>query len=300
MSTNWESTFQSWAKPPGQTEQSKCDNAETAIKKAIKASSSLDSRTIRVFPQGSYRNRTNVRQDSDVDICVLCTDVCFVDYSMSEGLTDADVGLTSHPYTYTQFKNDVEEALQSYFGRNAVTRGNKAFDVHENTYRVDADVVACFKHRRYMGRPGDYYFLSGTQFRPDNGDSIVNWPEENYDNGVKKNKSSHQRFKSVVRILKRLRNDMEDDNISAAKPISSFLLECLVGNVPNEGFGHPSYAADVRWAVAHLFNNTKKFEDCQEWGEINDLKYLFRSSQPWTLSQANTFLDAARNYIGFE
>ncbi len=298
---SWEDSFASWAKPPGQTEQTKCDNAVTAVRKAIDASSALQRRTISVFAQGSYCNRTNVRQDSDVDICVLCTDVCFADYSMSEGLTDSDVGLVDHPYTYAEYKNDVEKALRANFGAAYVDRGKKAFDIHENTYRVDADVVACFEHRRYHLRSGDgYYFLSGTQFHPDNGGQVVNWPEQNYDNGVAKNKDTGQRFKAAVRILKRLRNKMADEKIPAAMPIPSFLIECLVWNVPNEGFGHDTYLADVQWALAHLFNNTMKFEDCTEWGEINELKYLFRTSQPWTMNQAHSFISAAWDYLGLE
>ena len=296
-----EDTFRSWAKAPGQTEQEKCDNAESAVRKAIAASSALSLANIKVFPQGSYRNRTNVKQDSDVDISVLRTDICFADYSMSEMLTDSDVGLVNHPYSYGEFKNDVETALRSYFGRNGVTRGNKAFDIHENSYRVDADVVPCFQHRRYKRRSsGGHYYISGTELRPDNGGQIINWPDQNYENGVAKNDATNRQFKGVVRILKRLRNEMDEENIASAKPIPSFLIECLVWNVPNEGFGHDSYTADVRWALAHLFNNTMNREGCHEWGEINELKYLFRGSQPWTMEQAHEFISAAWDYLGFK
>lgn len=298
---SWEETFQSWAKRPGETEQAKCDNAEQAVKKAIAASSALKDRSIKVFPQGSYRNHTNVRIESDVDICVLSTDYCYTDYSMSDGLTDTDVGINRVSYTCGQFKDDVEIALRSYFGSSAVTRGNKAFDVHENTYRVAADVVACFEHRRYMRRSGGgYYYLSGTELQPDRGGRVINWPEQHYENGVEKNRATNRSFKSVVRILKRLRHKMEDDGISAAKPVPSYLIECLVWNVPNEGFGHMSYTADVRWALAHLFNNTRNVEDWKEWGEISELKYLFRTSQPWTLEQAHAFLSAAWDYVEFQ
>ncbi len=296
-----EDTFQSWGKPPGSTEQEKCDNAERAVRKAIAGSSALSLVNIKVFPQGSYRNRTNVKQDSDVDICVLCTDVSFVDYSLSEGLTDSDVGLVSHPYTYAEFKNDVEKALRSHFGTASVTRGNKAFDIHENSYRVDADVVPCFEHRRYHRRSGGgYYYTSGTELRPDNTAQVINWPQQNYDNGVAKNDATGTRFKSVVRILKRQRNKMDEERVAAAKPISSFLIECLVWNVPDDRFGHDTYSADVRSGLAYLFNNTMKWEDCKEWGEINELKYLFRASQPWTIEQAHAFLSAAWDYLDFE
>ena len=109
-----------------------------------------------------------------------------------------------------------------------------------------------------------------------------------------------RRFKAVVRILKRLRNEMADNNYAIAENLPSFLIECLVYNVPNEGLGHDSHIADVRWGLAHLYNNTRVDSDCEEWGEVNELKYLFRPSQPWTRQQANLFLDAAWNYIGFE
>src|SRR4030095_13158436 len=114
---NWEDTFVAWAKPPGQTEQTKCDNAVTAVRKAIDASSSLAKRSITVFPQGSYNNRTNVRMDSDVDICVRCTDSFF--YDLPEGTAPATFGFSTPAiYPYATFKNDVDAALRSYFGKD--------------------------------------------------------------------------------------------------------------------------------------------------------------------------------------
>lgn len=83
MSDNWEDKFTSWASPPGQTEQTKCDNAVSVIHNAIDASSALSSRAITVFAQGSYRNRTNVRADSDVDVCVLCRDSMFLTFRLA-------------------------------------------------------------------------------------------------------------------------------------------------------------------------------------------------------------------------
>jgi len=208
-----------------------------------------------------------------------------------------DFGITPATYYYPTYKNDVEAALVSYLGRQAVTRGNKAFDVHENTYRVDADVVACFEYRYY--RQNDTY-LEGTAFVTDKGIRINNWPEQNYDNGVMKNEMTGRRLKSIVRILKSLRDEMADNGYNEAKVVPSYLIECLVWNVPNEGFGHYAYTDDVRYAIAHLYNKTLNFEDCREWCEVNDIKYLFHSSQPWTYRQANKLFLAAWNYVGFE
>jgi len=292
-----EELFQDWSKPPPTTEQTKCENAERAIRKALDSSNKLKSKTIEVFAQGSYANRTNVQEDSDVDICVLYKDAFFADYSMSQGLNNAVLGYSDAPYPYADFKNDVGDALISYFGASSVKRGNKAFDIHANTYRVDADVVPCFEHRRFMGTIQHHWFTSGTELHPDNGRKIINWPRQNYDNGVAKNDATGRRFKAVVRILKRLRNEMLDNGHEAAKPIPSYLIECLVWNVPKSGFGHSSYTEDVRYALTHLFNKTKQEQDCKEWGETNELKYLFRSVQPWTREQAHEFTSAAWKYL---
>ena len=295
MSRDWESTFRLWGQAPSQTEREKCENAERAVRKAIATSSALVARSINTFAQGSYANRTNVRQDSDVDICVLCRDVFY--YDLPAGVLPESYGITPASYDYAQFKNEVGAALSAYFGYSAVTRGNKAFDVHANSYRVDADVVPTYEYRRYTSASA---FIEGIKFISDNGGEVINWPTQNYDNGVSKNQRTGERFKAIVRIMKRLRNEMNEAAIGAAKPIPSFLNECLVWNVPNEGFGHDTYKADVRFVIAHLWNNTRSVDSCSEWGEINELKYLFRNAQPWTREQTNTFLQAAWTYIGFE
>lgn len=296
MSRNWEQTFGSWGQPPSQTERDKCDNAERAIRKAISQSEALSARAVEVFAQGSYRNRTNVRQDSDVDICVLCRESFYFD--LPEGMTREQFGFNSPGnYSYDAFKNDVGQALIDYFGSTAVTRGNKAFDIHENSYRIDADVVAAFEYRRYDRRDS---YHEGTRFFPDNGGVVTNWPQQNYDNGVAKNDATSRRFKAIVRILKQLRNEMDDAGISAAAPIASYLSECLIWNVPNAGFAYDSLTDNLRYALAHLCNSTRAAEQCRDWGEINELKYLLRGGQPWSREQVNVFLNSAWNYVGFD
>ena len=94
---------------------------------------------------------------------------------------------------------------------------------------------------------------------------------------------------------------MAYEGIAAAEPIPSYLIECLVWNVPNEGFEHNEYKADLRYILAHTFNATMTDEKCNKWGEVNELKYLFRSNQPWSRQQqAHAFLGAAWDYVGFQ
>jgi len=298
MSRDWEETFKSWSKPPSDTEDQKCQNAETMVRAAIKQSDTFTGRNVEIFSQGSYANNTNVRLDSDVDICVRYLDTFF--YDLPNGLTKEEVGITDATYHFSQFKDDVEAALVDKFGRSAIKRGNKAFDIHENTYRVDADVVACFEYKLFrQNSSGKYNYISGTKFIADDGRETINWPRQNYENGVSKNSATGNRFKYIVRGLKRLRNEMAENGVAAATSIPSYLIECLVWNVPNNSLGHTNYLDDIRSVLAHTFNSTMTQEKCNEWGEVNEIKYLFRGTQPWTLGQSHNFLGAAWDYIGF-
>ena len=296
-----EEIFRSWAQGPRTTEAEKCENAERAVKKAIAADNKLSGWDITVFAQGSYKARTNVKQDSDVDVCVRYNEAFFDHYP--EGKTRGDFGNVESGLRFAEFKDMVGKALTSYFGASAVTRENKAFDIHENTYRIEADVVPTFEHRRYTGNislDGNHEYLSGVAFVPDKGSMIINWPDQNYRNGVQRNDATGRRYKRVIRILKRLRNAMQDDKIPEANDIASFLIESLVWNAPIAAFQQGTFTDDVRYVIAEIYNQTRTEKECSDWGEVNELKYLFRPTQGWTREQANQFLNAAWNYIGFE
>ena len=303
MSRDWEALFSMWAKPPSQSEQERIDNAIRAVRKAVNSSEKLKSREIRVFVQGSYRNRVNVRRESDVDIGVMCHEVFLFHYP--PGKESADFGHSDGNYSYRRFKDELEEALVNYFGRRSVTRGNKAFDVKENSYRVEADVVPVFEFRYYYPSGS---CICGTALLPDKGGRIENYPERlleswpridlHYENGVLKNRSTSLRYKGVVRILKTLRNEMEANGSIGAKPIPGFLIECLVWNVPDSEFRGDKWDRTVQSVLLHLWSATKDENTCQEWCEVNDVKYLFRSFQPWSLRQAHEFIDEAWSYVG--
>lgn len=290
----WEEIFKKWANGPGQTERDRCDNAIRAIKDALTASEKLQDRGVRVFLQGSYRNRVNACQESDVDVGIVCESVFFSHYP--EGTGDETFGNISSDYKFSQFKNEVEEALVAKFGRLAVTKGNKAFDIKANSYRVESDVAPFFEHRRYSS---DKSYLSGVELIPDDGGKVINWPEQHYENGVKKNKDSNRRYKRLVRILKKLCNEMSDRGIAEAQGIPGFLCECLVWNVPNDHFGNQTFSADLRAVLIYLYEKLGSTES-DEWGEVSELKYLFKGRQKWTKSQAISFVEAAWNYVGFE
>ena len=271
------------------------DNAERAIRNAIASSDNLRARDINVFAQGSYRNRVNVRQDSDVDIAVVCRETFFWDGH--PGQTLASLGFSDATYHFADFRRELGDALVSYFGSGVVTPGDKAFDIKANTYRVDADVAPFFEHRRF---DVSGYCISGIEMHTRSGNRVINWPDQHYNNGVAKNARTSRNYKACVRILKAIRYAMAADGYQSAKDASSFLMECLIWNVPDGDFGKQTWVSNLRHCLAHLYNKTRSISDCQEWGEVSELKYLFAPTQPWNLESTHRFISDCWDYVDFE
>ena len=304
MPRDWEQQFRTWSKPSSDTEADKQENAEKKICEAIDEYEPLKVHRSKIIAQGSYRNNTNIRLQSDVDICVCCTLPFFADFTHAD-YNKADAGLVDSPYSYEHFKEDVYAALKKKFGEAAIRKGKKAFDVHPTTSRVDADVVPAMAYRMYLKRASNwqnaisYREPEGTKFYSE-GKEIINFPDQQHANGVTKNKATGYRFKLIVRAMKNLQGDMAEKNIEAAKPIPSFLIECLCYRASNSCFEGDSYKQNVRDVIVEIFNATKGDATCNEWCEVNDIKYLFRTTQPWTRQQVNDYLLAAWRYCEFQ
>ena len=129
---------------------------------------------------------------------------------------------------------------------------------------------------------------------------VAYWPSTplHYENGVSKNNNTSRRFKGVVRILKKIRNEMEEAGSSSAKAIPGYLLECMAWNAPNKGFSGLTWDARIQAVLLHIWSDTKDDAGCKSWREADGIKYLFRASQPWTRQAAHTFIDEAWDHIG--
>lgn len=286
-----------WAKAPSETEETKCQNAVSRITDTIRKKFGND---VSILLQGSYKNRTNVRLDSDVDIVVSHQGHFFPGLS---NLSPADKEVyhsiyKNSDYTFSQFKNDIHIILQDEFDAGEVERKNKCIKIKGNSYRVNADVVPCYPHRRY--RSVSDVEVEGFGFVGDDGVTVYSFPEQHYDNGVGKNKETEQMYKSLVRILKNVRNDLVDKGIITLDDMPSFCLECLVWNVPSEHFIRNRYHDATRIVLATIWNEMREFEKSNNYAEVSDLKWLFRGSSKITPKQAENFMQHAWDYIGYE
>lgn len=286
----WENVFTQWMQAPSATESQKADNAVRMIREAIQAHQPLQKRSLKVFAQGSYRNRTNVRQDSDVDVCVLCTDTFYYDTDHVPQLTRELLNISPATYDFTEFKSDVHNALIARFGAAGVSRGSKAFDLHENTYRIAADVVPCFQYRLYTGVN---QYIEGTTLKSDSsGQTIQNYPDHHYENGVRKHTTTNRQFKKKARILKRLRHHLVANGVPIGSTTSSFLVECLAYNCGEASFlGHSAYAR-TKQVLLDIWEQLEAESAQRKMMEVNNVKYLFHDSQPWTLEDAKKCISA--------
>ena len=289
-----EETIDSWRKPPSDAEETKLSNAQRLVTEAIQADATLNKMGIRVFGQGSYANDTNVRLNSDIDINVQYGGTFF--YEVPKGKSGSDFGLTSSEYTFSQYKQAVETALVNKFGRASVVRSDKCITIKETSTRVEADVVPTFQHRRYLEN-GSYH--AGAEFRSDEGVYITNFPEQHIENGKKKNASTQRRFKRLTRIYRRIRYKMLDDNIAISDNITSFLLECLVWNVPDYILNNNhTWTGRLKDSISHLYDELGK-DVSKEWGEVSELLYLFHSGRKWTREDVKLYLEQMWAYLEF-
>ncbi|HDY74903.1 MAG TPA: nucleotidyltransferase, partial [Candidatus Marinimicrobia bacterium] len=194
------------------------------VKEALNNHPELKTRNTEIILQGSFKNNTNIKRDSDIDITIRLKDVFYGEYP--PGYDRSQYGFTAGSYTSLEFKNTVEKALRDKFGVSEVIRGKKAFLINSNSYRVKADVVAAIEHRRYYDPPTvtNPRYHSGAEFWSDDGIRFINWPIQHHENGVKKNKDTSKSFKRCVRIFKNLRNKMTEERISSADNFPSFLI----------------------------------------------------------------------------
>lgn len=83
----------------------------------------------------------------------------------------------------------------------------------------------------------------------------------------RKNDRTRRRFKALVRILKRLRDEMSERPPVGINSPKSLFIESLVWNAPDYLFGHATFTEDVRGVLGFLVTNTADAAACAEWGE---------------------------------
>ena len=204
------------------------------------------------YLQGSYRNDTNIRGDSDVDIVLETTSIFKLDddalNAWDKQILAGKFGPGKHDWD--DFRREALKALTAAFGQHIVGQGNKSIKIKGDGQRLPADVVVCMGYRRYTSQN---QYVEGIRFYAlQDKRWIVNYPKLHYENGAAKSRRTYDRFKRTVRMFKNARNRLLSDGRISTDMAPSYFVECLVYNAPDSAFKpgfQDTYGDIVNWMV---------------------------------------------------
>ena len=287
-----------WGNAPSESEEGKCQKIVEQVKETIR---DHFGNSVYIYLQGSYKNRTNVRMESDVDIVIENPNYYFPNtYSLNdEEKRKFEAAFSPAIYPFESFKSDVHRLLQNQFGTSYVKRKNKCIRVEKDAYRVNADVVPCYTYKRFSS--ATVVEAEGIAFVDDSNGVIDSFPKQHYENGASKNLITDGKFKKVVRVLKNVRNDLVEGNQIQESLMRSFFLECLIWNISTADFNSGDLYDTTRQIIAKIWEDLGNAERAKNYVEISDLKWLLRGSDAETKKQnAKNFLQRAWNHIGYK
>jgi hypothetical protein len=304
--SSWNDWLAHAERPASDHEETKIQRAAATVTGLITNHAPLVATNGKIVPQGSYYNNTNVRLEADMDLRFHLPGIKTVYAAgVDEQAADAALGYSAtgpgFQQTLTEVRRELGKILIAKFGSaNVDTTGAKAITVAGLESRADCDIVPTFSlhYIEHIVPTGEFFTTKGSCILGQGGLWTFNFPEQHYANGVAKRGRTKHRFKRNVRMLKRLNYELEA--ISAIlKRLPSFLIECLVYVVDddlflddnNDRFGR---LLNILMRIHHLLGD-------QNWvhgaTEINEVKFLFREGQAWTVDEAQSLVLAAINRL---
>ena len=231
-----ESTLSRWSHHQAGTAPKQ---AHVSIREALDAYGWPSEVKYEVFLQGSYKNDTNLRGDSDVDVVVRLAHRLRPRVAALTGeQLQKDASHKAAHQGWKSFRDHALKAMRARFG-NAVKSGRKSIKVPKGRIPADADFVVTLRHRQGIG-----FYL------PDERRWVVSFPQQHHQRGLKKEKATNKRFKRTIRMFKAARNQQVDKGVLTKEDAPSYFIECLLYNVPGDLFGQelaPTYVAILDW-----------------------------------------------------
>lgn len=237
--------------------------------------------------QGSYKNDTNTRGNSDVDLVVEQQSAFYSNLTEAE---KQEMGITPATYDFPSFRSDVIQALINHYGWASIdSSGAKSIKVAGSDGRLSADVVVCYEYRNYQNHRTVARGIAFPNQRTN--ELVVNYPQLHYDNGVAKNGTNRTNgwYKPSVRMIKNARSQIVQNKPSLASRFPSYFVECLLYNVPDTLFGRSyqsTYLGCTYYIMKILNDGGASSFRCQ-----NGINQLFgMSSTQWREEDARLFV----------
>ena len=229
-----------------------------------------------VFLQGSYKNDTNLGDDSDVDVVVRLNHRLrprVAELSGQQLREDA-----SHKGAYQRWKSFRDHALKAMRARfgNAVKSGRKTLKLPKGKLPADADLVVTLSYRDGIA----FYFSDERRW-------VVSFPEQHHDRGSRKELAANNRFKRTVRMFKAARNRLVEKGTLKKEDAPSYFIECLLYNVP-DGLFAPNLAPTYTGILDWLRKASLQDFQCQN-GRVD---MFGPGREQWTVQKAQAFVRA--------
>ena len=156
--------------------------AHTSVRNALLANDSgLNRPDFEIYLQGSYKNGTNIRADSDVDLVVQYNKYFRRDLARLSPVEVQRYEASHHNVDYgpLNWRGDVEKALRKKFPGKVQLGGGKAFKVVTGPGNMTADVLAAFLYKQYKHYNSleDKGFDPGIKFADSAGTITLNYPK---------------------------------------------------------------------------------------------------------------------------
>lgn len=236
--------------------------AEGVLRDGLSGSPLLAGRPYEIFGQGSRVNGTAIEQGSDIDLILM--------------LKEPFAG----GHGWEGFRDDVLVTLGRTY---AVRMGRRCLNVDDadSLFGEMVDVLVATEFRLPV-RGG---VEQGVFFLDQEGRPIVNFPRQHRRNGDAKDLRTGGRFKEVVRAVKRTKKRLITDGSAP-----SYLLECLLYNVPDEVYRVSTVEEARRGALRWLSRCELAGLPCQ-----NGINRLFGPGpDQWPPAAAATIIDVLR------
>jgi len=274
-------------------------NTHLSIRNAIEKYDWPSNLDYEVYLQGSYKNNTNIRGDSDVDVVTQLNSTFKYNISTLSQL-EQDLFRQDYQdseYSWSIFRTEVLKALQSYFGTHLIEEGKKTIKLKPDTGFLAADIVVCLQYRNYNYYRGlkNQDYADGMKFWvPTEGRWIINYPKIHYDNATEKSGRTNGLYKRFVRIFKNARSYLIDQKIIDKSLAPSYFIECLLYNISDGEFQTPlsaGFLAILRNLIEAINNDTVGNYVC-----VNEQVYLIGDGpEEWAFNKLDAFVNEIGN-----
>ena len=160
-----------------------------------------------------------------------------------------------------------------------MTSGRKTIKLAKGELHADADLVVTLSYQSGIG-----FYL------PDERRWVVSYPQQHYNRRSKKEKATGGRFKRTIRMFKAARNQVTEKGLLTKDDAPSYLIECLLYNVPYQLF-EPKLAATYTGILNWLEKAKLKGFECQN-GQV---KLFGPGREQWTTDKATAFMKSLQD-----